>query len=161
RGNSGDGHDAGEGVDARQEIATDWSELPRHHHAWPMQDWNYARIHSQTRQRWSDLALWHAYVRGGMAVNIPRLRTINMHRDRRRSYSWSLASRLHKIVQRRCWDGCDDFDRRNRWIRRRRSRGVDQNELQETSGSIYRWKNGSARSPNGSRRRDHFRRRRN
>src|SRR4030095_15054557 len=95
--NSDDGHDAGEGAHARKEVATDWAELSGNYHTRAMQDWNYARAHSQARQHWRDLALRNTDVRSGLAVNVTRLWTINLHWDRWRSDSRSVPPRLREI----------------------------------------------------------------
>ena len=55
----------------------------------------------------------------------------------------------------------DDFDRRNRRHRGRRSRGLDQGELQETGRRVHRRSDRAAGPPDGPRRRDRFRRKRN
>jgi len=36
-------------ADAGKEIATDRAELSGHHHTGTVQDWDYARLHSQAR----------------------------------------------------------------------------------------------------------------
>src|SRR4029077_6154007 len=97
--NSSDGHDARESAHARKEIAADRAELSRHHHTRAMQDWDHPRLHSQARQHWRDLSLRNSHVRSGLAVNITRLWTINLHRNWRRSDPWFVASRLREIVQ--------------------------------------------------------------
>src|SRR6476620_7511335 len=52
-----------------------------------MQDWDYAGLYSQARQHRCDLALRHTYIRSSLAIDLARLRPIDLHRHRRRSYS--------------------------------------------------------------------------
>ena len=79
--------------DGREKIAADWSELPGHHHARRMQDRHHARLHSQARKRRGDLAQRHAYLRSGLATDLARLRSIDLHRHRRRSDQRHVAPR--------------------------------------------------------------------
>ena len=53
----------------------------------------------------------HAHLRSGLAIDCARLRTIDLHRHRRRSDQRHVASRCGETFQRRPGHGSDDLDR--------------------------------------------------
>src|SRR5207302_1940771 len=79
--NSGDGYDAGESADAWEKVAIDRAKLPGNHHAGCMQDRDHARLHSQARKCGSHLALGNAHIRGGVATDVAKMWTVDVHRN--------------------------------------------------------------------------------
>ena len=159
--NPGDGYDAGESANGWEKIVVDRTELSGDYHSRPVQNWDYAGLHSQAGKRRRDFALGDADLRSSLAIDHARLRTkhcIGIGGDPINGMSHLDAVKLFN----------DDPEtnamiviRGNWWLRRRRGGGMDQSELQETGGRIYRRDDRAAGTSHGSRRCDRFRRKRN
>ena len=64
-----------------------------------MQNRHHAGIHSHGRRRRRHLAQRDANLRGGLAVDLARLRAIDLHWHRRRPDQWHVASRRGEAFQ--------------------------------------------------------------
>ena len=67
------------------QVAPDRTQLPGNHHAGRVQNRHHAGIHPQAGRHRRGFAIGHADLRGGVPADATRNRTIELHRNRRRS----------------------------------------------------------------------------